>query len=273
MFVDKPWFGRFVEAVKASGDDPKQRGTLNKTLFIETAWGFIEKGRDKKPDEASEIAKFMAFCILNEDASNAQLLQDLWVLWETGQRGKQPGYFVEFGVCGGRKLSNTYLLERTYGWQGIVAEPNPAFHEELFKTRGCEISTKCVYSRSNAVLLFSAASVGELSGIKEMTQNDAHAAQRQNADDIYVETISLNDLLAEHGAPGQIDYLSIDTEGSEYEILRHLDFNRWPIGLITVEHNGTANREKIYDLLTAKGYKRKFAGFSRFDDWYVHASY
>jgi FkbM family methyltransferase len=273
MFVDKPWFNRFVEAAKAFGGDPQSGGTLNKTLFIETAWGFIERGRDRKPGEDRDLARFMAFCILNEDGSNAQLLQDLWALWETRARGKQSGFFVEFGVCGGRKLSNTYLLERNYGWQGIVAEPNPAFHTELLAARKCHISTKCVYSTSGAKLQFSAASVGELSGITAMTQDDAHAGRRRDATHIEVETISLNDLLAQHGAPAQIDYLSIDTEGSEYEILRHMDFARWPIGLITVEHNGTANREKIYDLLVANGYARKFAGFSRFDDWYVHSTY
>lgn len=273
MFVDKPWFSRFVSAVKELGDDPKQRGTLNKTLFIEAAWGFIERGRERSPSEERELARFMAFCILNEDGSNSQLLQDLWALWETTARGKATGFFVEFGVCGGRKLSNTYLLEKKYGWQGIVAEPNPAFHAELFATRSCSISRKCVYSRSGEVLEFSAAMVGELSGITGMTQDDAHSEKRKDAMQIKVETISLNDLLAQHGSPKQIDYLSIDTEGSEYEILRHHDFGRWPIGLITVEHNGTANRQKIYDLLVENGYTRKFAGFSRFDDWYVHQSY
>jgi FkbM family methyltransferase len=273
MFVDKPWYSRFVAAATSVEPGAPLPGTLNKTLLIETAWSFIEKGRERKPSEERDLAHFMAFCIANEDASNAQLLQDLWALWETQAREKKTGFFLEFGVCGGRRLSNTYLLEKKYGWKGIVAEPNPTFHAELMATRNCHISTKCVFSTSGQVLQFSAATTGELSGITAMTQDDAHAAKRKEALQIDVETISLNDLLALYNAPNQIDFLSIDTEGSEFEILRHLDFARWPIGLIAVEHNGTPNRQKIYDLLVEKGYSRKFVGFTRFDDWYVHASY
>ncbi|MEA2989895.1 MAG: hypothetical protein QOG83_2606 [Alphaproteobacteria bacterium] len=45
------------------------------------------------------------------------------MLHETGR--KTSGYFVEFGATDGSNLSNTYLLERDFGWHGILAEPNP----------------------------------------------------------------------------------------------------------------------------------------------------
>lgn len=79
----------------------------------------------------------------------------------------------------------------------------------------------------------------------------------------------MNDLLIKHKAPKYIDYLSIDVEGSEYEILNAFDFNLYSIGVITVEHNFSAQREKIFTLLTSKGYKRKYENLSYWDDWYV----
>ena len=63
-----------------------------------------------------------------------------------------------------------------------------------------------------------------------------------------VPTISLLDLLDIHNAPKFIDYLSIDTEGSEYEILNAFDFNKYKFRVITCEHNFTPMREKIYKL-------------------------
>ncbi|MBT8545252.1 FkbM family methyltransferase [Polynucleobacter paneuropaeus] len=84
-----------------------------------------------------------------------------------------------------------------------------------------------------------------------------------------MKTISLADLLIKHNAPKVIDYLSIDTEGSEYEILSHFDFESHQINIITIEHNYTEMREKIYNLLVSKGYKRKYLGLSKWDDWYV----
>ena len=67
------------------------------------------------------------------------------------------------------------------------------------------------------------------------------------------------------GAPVDIDYLSIDTEGSEYEILQALSFDRWNIRLISVEHNYTARREDIQLLLKEKGYSLIEM---KWDDWY-----
>ncbi len=84
-----------------------------------------------------------------------------------------------------------------------------------------------------------------------------------------MDTISLNDLLEKFDAPKNIDYLSIDTEGSEYAILESFDFERRRFSVITCEHNFTPEREKIYELLTRKGYERKYESLSQFDDWYV----
>jgi hypothetical protein len=85
-----------------------------------------------------------------------------------------------------------------------------------------------------------------------------------------VETITLTELLQSHGAPEVIDYLSIDTEGSEFDILNAFEFNRYRFRVITVEHNFAPQRGDIYRLLTEHGYRRVAETASRFDDWYVH---
>jgi hypothetical protein len=86
-----------------------------------------------------------------------------------------------------------------------------------------------------------------------------------------VPTVTLNDMLEEHGAPAVIDYASIDTEGSEFDILSALDFDRWSFRVMTIEHNFAPQREDIHKLLTEKGYRRVLEAISRFDDWYVKA--
>ena len=82
-------------------------------------------------------------------------------------------------------------------------------------------------------------------------------------------TISLNDLLSKHNAPHIIGYLSIDTEGSEYDVICTLDFEKYSFKVITIEHNYGPKRQMIHELLTNHGYTRKFIGLSKFDDWYV----
>jgi hypothetical protein len=83
--------------------------------------------------------------------------------------------------------------------------------------------------------------------------------------------ISLNDLLIEAQAPQDIDFLSIDTEGSELKILAHFDFDRWNLRTISVAHNRTKMRERIFDLLTSRGYRRKWPEMSYYGDWYVRS--
>lgn len=77
------------------------------------------------------------------------------------------------------------------------------------------------------------------------------------------------DLLTENGAPNLIDYLSIDTEGSEYDILVGLDFGHFKFRVIICEHNYTPMRQKIFELLTEAGYERRLESISLVDDWYV----
>jgi FkbM family methyltransferase len=229
----------------------------------------FEHLRDSAYDR-EDIWQFIAFAMGHVSHSKAGLFQDLWAFWMAGQ--KRGGFFVEFGAADGVFLSNSHFLEKEMGWKGLLAEPNPAFARSLRKHRGCVISSKCVYSRSGEEIGFLAAVEGEFSRIADLDPGDGHEARRLEAGQlIKVQTISLNDLLIEHAAPSCIDFLSVDTEGSEFEILNAFDFDRWDVRAIAVEHNFTPVRERLYDLLTANGYSRKWPELSRFDDWYAKA--
>jgi hypothetical protein len=103
----------------------------------------------------------------------------------------------------------------------------------------------------------------------EFRDQDSHVNSRKESSVYQVKTVSLRDLLITHNAPAKIDFLSIDTEGSEYLILKDFDFTEYKFGLICVEHNYTLNQERIYQLLTANGYKRIHTELSQWDDWYV----
>ncbi len=199
--------------------------------------------------------------------SSAEFRQDLFVLSELDF--KRDGYFVEFGATNGITASNTYLLNRQFGWRGILAEPARRWHKDLARNRSCDIETSCVWKTSNQILQFKEHELGECSSIAEFSASNS-SERNHNEQDIYdVRTISLLDLLAKYNAPAMIDYLSIDTVGSEYDILSSFDFSVYKFRVITCEHNYTSSRERIYDLLTRNGYLRKFEKFSKVDDWYV----
>ena len=94
-------------------------------------------------DNASEELRFLAFCGSLRHLSHAQILQDLWVLYELDLR--TGGYFVEFGAYDGTVHSNTRALEERFGWRGLLAEPNPAMAEVLRTGRTAAADQRCVW--------------------------------------------------------------------------------------------------------------------------------
>jgi FkbM family methyltransferase len=219
---------------------------------------------------AMEECRFLAYCFLSRHESRSQILQDLWVSYELDER--RDGFFVEFGATNGMTNSNSWLLENKYNWKGVLAEPNPVWHSDLAKNRKVSIDHRCVSSRSGDVVSFltTDGSDPELSSIAAFSDGDHFARVRSEGVEIKVETVSLGQLLVDHHAPERIDYMSVDTEGSEYDILSHFDFSRHRIDLISVEQN-RKTEPRIEALLIGQGYKRVFKEFSQWDGWYVRA--
>jgi len=198
--------------------------------------------------------------------SPSQNGQDLFVL--NRLRWKRGGYYVEFGATDGLSLSNTWLLDKKFGWRGILAEPGRVWRDRLSaQGRNAHLEFACVWTETGQMLPFSQTRIPEFSVISAFKDKDQH--DRSNAKTYDVPTISLLDLLAKYDAPAVIDYLSLDTEGSELPILEAFDFAKYRFRCITCEHNYTPDREKIYELLTRNGYRRVMEKYSLIDDWYV----
>jgi FkbM family methyltransferase len=234
--------------------------------YFTSLYAFREIG--KNINLQTNLTRFVSFCAENVSRSYAQLFQDLLVIFLL--KNKRGGFFVEFGATNGIYLSNSYLLEKDYGWNGILCEPAISWHTELEKMRLVTIDKRCVYSESDKYLEFIETSNQELSTLADFSNSDLHSSSRAEGHKYNVKTISLEDLLDCHRSPEIIDYISIDTEGSEYEILSTFNFEKYKFRIITIEHNFTDMREKIYALLINKGYARIFTGISAFDDWYIH---
>lgn len=203
--------------------------------------------------------------------SRSQYGQDVFVLSELGF--PRNGFFVEFGAYDGVTFSNTHLLEKELGWSGILAEPARCCHADLAAHRTCMIEHGCVWRDSDARLSFREEKRAFLSKPGSPTAATHAGDTDSGAAAVYeVRTISLNDLLAKYDAPHWIDYLSIDTEGSEFDILDAFDFKSHTFRTITCEHNHNhVIRVAIHDLLSQHGYVRRYQHYSMCDDWYVFA--
>lgn len=208
------------------------------------------------------------FLINNVDSSKSQINQDLFVLSQLNM--KKNGYFVEIGATNGVYLSNTFMLEKIFNWDGLLVEPAKTWHKELKEMRECNIDLRCVLDNRSSPVTFTEVNDSEYSTIEVFKSSDSHENKRKKINSKYtVETVSLTQLLLDHNSPKEIDYISIDTEGSEYEILKSFDFSKYSIECITIEHNNTKNKELIDNIILSNGFKKVFEEISQFESWYI----
>lgn len=199
--------------------------------------------------------------------------QDFFVLDQVSY--KERGFFVDIGAADGITGSNTFILEKFYKWNGICVDPNPVFMQSLFNCRDASVSTLCVYSETGKILPFKfCVDDNQFFGWNFRSGLKSHLSSIDQEIDksfstINVLTISLNDLLELYNAPTDIDYISLDTEGSEYSILKTFDFKKYNVQCFTVEHAFTENRQAIYDLMISNNYSRVDVEKSDQEDWYV----
>lgn len=205
----------------------------------------------------------------------SQLLQDAFA--EFIVKDIYSKTFLEFGATDGISLSNTYMLENSFNWKGLLAEPSPQWQKKLLNNRpNTKILTKCIWKSSGEKLDFFVSDVGELSSINEFIYSDLSSmpgntqARVHDGEVVEVETISINDAIETNFNGDTPSYISIDTEGSEYEILKSFDFEKFQPVVFTIEHNFTDLQDKIDDLMISKGYVRVFKKITAFDAWYIH---
>ena len=203
----------------------------------------------------------------------SQIYQDVFADFFIGKIYDKT--FLEFGATDGLDLSNTYLLENYSNWKGALGEPDPQWHQQLRKNRpNSKIFTECVWEKSNEEIEFLSSDNGFLSTISSFRYSDKDMydnteLRNKSFKKINLKTISLNDLIKREFNEVSPSYISVDTEGSEYEILKNFDFKRFKPILFTVEHNYTTNQKKIDDLMSINNYVRIFRKITSFDAWYV----
>ena len=214
---------------------------------------------------------------LTKDKTNlikSQLYQDIFALLMVGKNYDKT--FLEFGATDGLELSNTYLLENNCGWTGVLCEPSPQWHDILKKNRpNTKIVTECIWNKSNQKLRFFVSDVGVLSTLEEFKESDKLSIpgntklRIEKGNLVTVNTISLNELIEKEFNGKSPSYISIDTEGSEYEILKAFDFKKYDPVCFTIEHNFTNLQKDIDEIMKNHNYLRIFKEITAFDAWYV----
>jgi FkbM family methyltransferase len=196
----------------------------------------------------------------------SQHYQDQFVYENFFKNCSESGVFVEVGAYDGITLSNTLFFEQHLGWTGLCIEPLPDAFAKLKVSRRVPC-VNCAVSDMVGTATFLDVALPNVektwSGLK--ANYDARHMQTVRKENgiirhIRVEVQPLGGLLDAHRI-SQIDYLSIDTEGSEWKIIRNFDFRKYDVRIISIENN--YKDEKIRKHLINAGYRlvRTFGGY------------
>jgi FkbM family methyltransferase len=174
--------------------------------------------------------------------------------------GNIKGYFVEVGANEPRERSQTWLLE-TLGWTGVLIEPQPDLAAKLRAKRKARVFDVACSSPENAGRELSLHVAGPLSSLDRIRMAPGAMPERT----IKVPVRTLDSILGEADAPANFEFLSIDVEGHEIEVLHGFDIDRWRPRLILLEDHVADLSKHRY--LSAAGYRiiRRYEN----NGWYV----
>jgi FkbM family methyltransferase len=173
-----------------------------------------------------------------------------------------PGFYVEIGAWDGRKKNSTIVLEKA-GWDGVAIEASPPSFELLKNNRKCRCLNVAVYNHDGEVDYALFPDRPEWNGIIE-TYKEPHIALLESknptlntrtsapAEIVKIKCMQWSSL----NLPNHIDYLQIDTEGSEMAIMNCIDWKSTTISYICLEDNNFEKGDMTYtNYMTSLGYE------------------
>jgi len=199
-------------------------------------------------------------------------------------KDKSKGFFVDLAANHYKARSNSYNIEQYDYWNGVCIEPNPAYLLGLLSHRKCLIFINPVSDKLNERVKFRFHHDGLFGGIvgEDFDNKDLETSVIQSSSgnnsvssnntspldvDSYLYTVTLETVLDFVEAPRVIDYLSLDVEGAEENVLRHFNFSKYNFSMITVERPNI----RLHNRLIAHGYLFVYTLKGGFGDClYIH---
>lgn len=171
-------------------------------------------------------------------------------------KGYKNGFFVDVGAHDGRSINNTLYFEEANNWTGICIEPISYIFAKLQENRKKCINLNCAISDTEGIQEFFLRESTMLSALKK-GYDERHAKRffptNNRMTITKVPTRRLDSIFEEFNIK-HVNYLSIDVEGGEFEVINSIDFDKVFIDVIDFENNFQDKSIPIVEYLKEKNY-------------------
>ncbi len=202
----------------------------------------------------------------HKDPSYSQFREDK--ILERIFPGKR-GTCVEVGANDGITGSTTYYFEKK-GWSCVLVEPVPGLCGKIRRFRSSPVFECAASSETGEGVLHVPESAESLSTLSPTALlPGAAGGGTSRVREITIRKRRLDDILLEAGISG-MDFVTIDVEGHEMEVMKGFTLEKFRPGIIIVEDNSDRNDKTVEKYLEGKGYKKFFR--TGVNDWYAAGS-
>lgn len=170
-------------------------------------------------------------------------------------KNKNCGRYLDIGASHPYRISNTYLLY-SRGWTGVTVEPIPRLGLLHKKWRAKDELLPVAVGSASGKLTFFEMTPSVLSTLDENVARDYIENARAVLCRTYnIEVMSVDAVFAYTARGGPIDFVSIDVEGLDAELLEAIDLNRYKPALLCIEINDDISRKKIENIIYKSEYR------------------
>jgi FkbM family methyltransferase len=166
--------------------------------------------------------------------------------------------YLEVGGNHPIATSATYLLHRLLGMRGVIVEANPQLLEDLRRVRPHDTIVYGAVQTSDArTVQLSISNASELSSLDRRFVLEWDEGKVGEREQIEVPALRINELIATQLEGRAPLFLSVDTEGTDLDIIRDLDLGRYRPGLIQIEPSDQFienNSHRMVEVLASSGY-------------------
>jgi hypothetical protein len=213
----------------------------------------ITQTRASDTFELGEMFEGLSIILKNDGRLYSQLCQELFVAAKTKEIPKP--FYLEIGAFHPEKYSNTAALRKFLGWTGLSVDPS--------------LETQSFFEDAGLGDSFLNVGVGATSGVAYFLANGAFSQTRdlETENSIKVDILGIRELIEIHP---KVDYVSLDIEGGELEIMKVFPWDICKPQVFTIEHNDEKDvKNKLESVMSSAGYRQVLESVTNFESWFV----